>query len=84
MSIIENTGNIENLVIDSDPKIDEKNLRIETEFYVDTLQEISISVNNSIILDKKDITDIKDNCIELSRGTEIHNTDSIVVIYNKV
>ena len=77
-------NNVENLVIDSDPKIDETNSKIETEFYIDAVQEISISINNSIILDKEDIIDIKDNCIELSKDIEIHNTDGIVVIYNKI
>jgi len=77
-------NDVENLVIDSDPKIDEVNSKIETEFYIDTVQEISISINNSIILDKEDIIDIKDNCIELSKDIEIHYTDGIVVIYNKI
>ena len=77
-------NNVENLVIDSDPKIDETNSKIETEFYIDAVQEISISINNSIILDKEDIINIKDNCIELSEDIEIHNTDGIVVIYNKI
>jgi len=77
-------NNVENLVIDSDPKIDEINSKIETEFYIDTTQEISISINNSIILDKGDIIDINDNSIELFENIEIHCTDSIVVIYNKI
>jgi hypothetical protein len=75
-------NNIENLVIDNYPKLDES--IIKTEHFIDSEQEISISINNSNILDKSDIIKIFNNCIELSEDIEINNNDSIVVIYNKL
>ena len=77
-------NNVENLVIDSDPKINIAKSIIETEFFIDNTQEISISINNSIILDQEDILNIKDNYIELSKDIEINKKDCIVVIYNKI
>lgn len=77
-------NNVENLVIDSYPKINIEMLILETEFYIDTEQEISISINNSIILDKEDILNINNNCIELAKEIELDKDDAIVIIYNRL
>lgn len=77
-------NNVENLVIDSYPKINIEMLILETEFYIDTEQEISISINNSIILDKEDILNINNNCIELTKEIELDKDDVVVIIYNRL
>ena len=77
-------NNIENLVIDSDPIIKIKDLILITEFNIDKEQEISISINNSIILGPEDIIKIDNNYIELAKKIDIKNKDNIVIIYNKI
>jgi urease accessory protein UreE len=75
-------NDIDNLVIDNNPIL--KKSKIVTEFSINSGEEISISINNSIILDKSDIIDITDNIIELSKNIEITKEDLVVVIYNKI
>ncbi len=77
-------NNVENLVIDSDPKINVSKLTLETEFCIDAEQEISISINNSIILSTEDIASIDNSYIKLSDDIELNNNDAVVVIYNKI
>lgn len=74
---------VENLVIDSYPVLNIKDLSIQTEFSIDKEREISISINNSTILNKEDILSINSNCIKLSKELELNDKDVIVVVYNK-
>jgi len=74
-------NDMEYLVIDSDPKIINEKI-IETEHNIDDSHEISISINNSIILDKLDIENIQDNQITLL-NILLTKKDVVVVIYNK-
>jgi hypothetical protein len=75
-------NNIENLVIDNYPTY--KNNIISTEFEIDVTQEISISINNSTILENEDIIKISNNNIELNPKVIITNEDTVIVIYNKL
>ena len=76
--------NIEFLVIDNYPKIDTEKMTITTEYPINSNEEISISINNSNILNKDAIYDIVNNTIELIPDIEINKDDIIIVIYNKV
>lgn len=75
-------NDIENLVIDNYPEI--KKFKIITEFSINPDEEISISINNSSILNKEDIITIEDNIIEFSKDIEINKNDIVVVIYHKI
>jgi len=75
-------NNIENLVIDNYPQI--KKNKIITEYPINSNEEISISINNSIIFSKENIKSINENIIEFSTEYEINIDDIIVVIYNKI
>ncbi len=75
---------IEHLVIDNYPKIDINKMTIITEYSINSNEEISISINNSIILSKIDIYDIVNNVIELIPDIELKESDAITVIYNRI
>ena len=75
------TYTLDSLVIDSNPII--KDNIIETQHHINTKEEISISVNNSRILDKTNIKEIKLNIIKL-KNNDIKQNDDIAVIYNKL
>lgn len=75
---------IENLVIDSDAIKNIKINTIKTKFYIDTEQEISISVNNTVILSSENIIKIEDNSIKLTSDYILDDNDIVVVIYNKL
>jgi hypothetical protein len=74
-------NDINNLVIENYPILN--GLFISTEFDINPELEISISINNSNILDKSDIVNIQKNIIELSKDIKINKNDSIVIIYNR-
>ena len=75
---------IEFLEIDNYPKIDIKKLSISTEFNINIEEEITISINNEIILSKIDIFDIVNNEMILVSDTSIKEDDIITVIYNRI
>lgn len=75
---------IENLVIDNYPRIDINRLIITTEYSINSSEEISISINNTTILDSSDIYDIINNEIELIPEITLTDDDIIVVIYHKI
>jgi len=76
-------NDIENLCIDNYPQLDVADNLILTEYPINQEEEISISINNSLILDKNDILDINDNSIRLDVNIKLDKTAAIVVIYNK-
>jgi len=73
-----------NLVIDNYPVLDVESMTVCTEFSIDSDKEISISINNSIILNKNHIFNVEDNIIELINDIEIYKEDILAVIYNKI
>lgn len=75
---------MEDLVLDRYPRIDFKNNKIKTEFTIDANEEISISINNSIILTSEDIYEVLNNEITLIDDVVLEEKDIVVVIYNKI
>ena len=72
------------LVIDNYPKINLTKNTISTEYSINECEEVSISINNKIILNKSDIKDIVNNIIILTEGIDILNNDTVSVIYNRI
>ena len=75
--------NIDDLVIDNYPKINLAERTIATEYNINSDEDISISVNNAIILDNDDISKVEDNRIYISSSVAIAESDIIAVIYIK-
>lgn len=76
-------SDIENLIIENYPKIDILKMTITTEFLINPEQEISISINNAIILSRADISEVNNNIIELVQEIELKENDAVVVIYTR-
>jgi hypothetical protein len=76
--------NIEKLRIDKYPVIDAENLVLKTEYEIDKDEEITISINNSIVLDIESVSSIEGNIIELIPCIELLQNDNIIIVYSEI
>jgi len=75
---------LNDLTIDNYPKINEKSNTISTEYIINSNKEISISINNTQILDAEDIYEVLNNTITLISDINIKKKDNITVVYYKI
>jgi len=73
--------NISDLVIDNYPKLNIDKKTLSTEYNINSNKDISISLNNAIILSNNNISEVKENVIFLQNEVEISSKDVISVIY---
>jgi len=73
--------NISDLVIDNYPKLNIDKKTLSTEYNINSNEDISISLNNAIILSNNNISEVKENVIFLQNEVEISSKDVISVIY---
>lgn len=74
---------LEDMCIDNYPKINSDLKMLTTEFSINPKREISISINNNILLSQEDIDEVSNNNIRLNKDTNFNDTDNISVIYYK-